>query len=232
MDKYGFIKDRLKQLGRKNIELADYLGIPTSRITDMIKGRREIQQKDIKGMSEFLGIDFNSLFDYVNGETNKVIYNDGSFISTTNKIEKVSTRGISVIGIVEAGAYRESETFEIDEQETLDIIPPGGYDINKVFGLVVRGNSMNKRFLPETRLICVSIDDCPTVESGKYVIAQRNRGGLYETTVKKFVVKADGSKWLVPESDDPKFKPISLDEGSPTEEIKIIACVIGMYLKL
>lgn len=229
MEKYSFIKDRLKELGKRSFELADYMGLAPTRISDYIMGRREPLLKEVKQLSDFLGLDFLTFYQYVIGESNTFKYSDGT-TNTNIALNTISTIGIKVLGYVEAGVYKESEAFEIDEQETLNITP-SGYDPKYLFGLIVNGNSMNKKFAPGTRLICVSIEDCPAIENGKYVIAQRNRGGLYETTVKRFEIRKDGSKWLIPESTDAKFQPIEI-KGSEGEEIRILAIVIGCYQSL
>lgn len=146
-----------------------------------------------------------------------------------SEYQPVSVREIPVIGAVEAGIWMESEGFS--ETETLDFPPPAGYPPESVFALKVKGESMNKVFLNGDYIVCIYCEACPNIENGKYVVAQRTRAGLFETTVKRLTIKEDGTQWLYPESTDVKFQPIKID-GEEGDEIRIIAVVIAAYKKV
>ena len=146
-----------------------------------------------------------------------------------SEYQPVAVKKTPVLGVVEAGIWTESQDFS--EIETIDFPPPSGYPPESVFALKVKGNSMNKVFLNGDYIVCVHCDACPNIEYGKFVVAQRTRASLYETTVKRLTIKDDGTQWLCPESTDDKYQPIKID-GKEGEEIRIIAVVIAAYKKV
>lgn len=139
-----------------------------------------------------------------------------------------------VKGAVAAGVWREAVEWPDDEW-----IPYSGgahvdAPLDRRFGLVVEGESMNMVYRPGTILDCVS-----TIGSGAYprsgqrviVVRKRNTGEL-EATVKEYVKEADGTEWLVPRSLNPAFQaPLAIGTGDDgIEETIIMAIVRGAYL--
>ena len=56
-----WIKSLLKSRGRKLKDAAEVLGIPAPRITDIIKGNREVQSDEIMPLASLMGISVTSL---------------------------------------------------------------------------------------------------------------------------------------------------------------------------
>jgi len=56
-----WIKDALKQKGLKLKDLAETLGLPPPRISDIVKGTREVQSDEVIPMAEMLGISVRTL---------------------------------------------------------------------------------------------------------------------------------------------------------------------------
>jgi hypothetical protein len=52
--KMGWLKRRLKDIGRKPIDLARFLGLPPARAYEMLKGERYIQPNEIDRVARFL----------------------------------------------------------------------------------------------------------------------------------------------------------------------------------
>jgi hypothetical protein len=52
----NWLKSRLMEAGRKPIELARHLGIPPSRVYEMLKGERKIQPREIPKVASFLSL--------------------------------------------------------------------------------------------------------------------------------------------------------------------------------
>ncbi|GHF18075.1 hypothetical protein GCM10017044_10730 [Kordiimonas sediminis] len=61
MRKQEWIKKLLKSKGRKLKDVAEVLGVPAPRITDILKGTREVQSDEIIPLSNLLGISAMSL---------------------------------------------------------------------------------------------------------------------------------------------------------------------------
>ena len=207
------MKNRIKEIriSKKMTqeELADLVGVSQSTMVRIERGGA------IKGgmeerFAKALGCTIQELFGF-------------------SEYQPVSVKEIPVIGSVEAGIWTESQEF--CATETLDFPPPSGYPPESVFALKVKGESMNKIFLDGDYIVCIYCGACPNIENGKYVVAQRTRAGLYETTVKRLTIKEDGTRWLYPESTEAKFQPLKID-GQEGEEIRIIAVVIAAYKKV
>ncbi|UAB76992.1 S24 family peptidase [Erythrobacter sp. SCSIO 43205] len=125
---------------------------------------------------------------------------------------------ISVVGKVEAGAWRESEEWPEEDRYEIEVMP-SPFASSERFGLRVEGYSMDKLFLPGTILDCFKLygADGLTPEPGDVVIVQRRRGALIETTCKRLERLADGAFQLRAESTRPEFaEPIPI--GAPSEE--------------
>lgn len=140
---------------------------------------------------------------------------------------------LMVKGDVQAGVWRSA--WEWDEEDWQPYTGGAHIDapLDRRFGLIVRGESMNEVYPPGTILDCVhtigsGIED---IQDRQRVIVIRKRfdDGL-EATVKEF--RREGSRaWLVPRSTSPAFQaPIEFgSEEDGIEETVIIAVVKGSY---
>lgn len=139
-----------------------------------------------------------------------------------------------VIGAVEAGAWRETYEWPVEQRYEIEVFPspvPGA--IRR--GLRLVGQSMNKIIPADS-----NIEYFPVIENGMkpapgdLVIAQRRMGDLFETTCKRLTVNADGDFVLIPESYSPEHQePIVLgkpdDEHFADQDVEIIGIVIQSY---
>lgn len=142
----------------------------------------------------------------------------------------VSTQGVIVRGEVNAGAWRESYEWSIDEQYSYPIPQIPGYEDALLFGLEVKGDSMDKKFSPGTVLICSPlIEQGREPTNGEYVIAVRyDSSGQQEATCKRFHSE-NGQSWLMPESTNPTHQaPVMLTDAT-TDRVEIIATVVRYF---
>ena len=144
---------------------------------------------------------------------------------------------IHKIGFVQAGVFTENNQLPQSEWEQVFYAVPETLQGKKVFALGVKGNSMNKIFLPEnTTLICLSIEDYIKLEpngvrNGDFIVAERQTpDGLYETTVKRYNKLLDGTIVLESMSTDLKYTNIII--GQDNADYKIIAIVVDYQIKL
>jgi SOS-response transcriptional repressor LexA len=149
------------------------------------------------------------------------------------------TEWLVVGGAVAAGVWREQTEWPRDDWYEIEVdisTEPGRH-----FGVVVEGRSMDKVLPPGTILRCVDIIGSDLEpEDGDYVIVEQQRGGLYETTVKRLSRRPDGRWELCAESTLPEFrepipigkpdKPGHYDTMGATTRVKAI--VIDAYLPL
>lgn len=146
--------------------------------------------------------------------------------------------GVVVRGAVQAGAW--SDATEWPEADHYSVpMPPTDPRFPGVplFGLEVRGPSMNKVFPEGTILACASLihnharlSEAEAMQTDKFVIAERIApDGTVEATVKQVeVVEEDGKKvyWLCPRSDDPRFQAPFRADGDNGYEVRVTALVV------
>lgn len=135
---------------------------------------------------------------------------------------------IKVIGAVQAGTWRNALQWDEDEQYSVEAPVPETLRGLRVFGLEVRGPSMNKVYPEGSILLCVSpAESHITPKVGHRVIAIRKDHDEVEATVKELRADGDGKFWLWPQSDHPAHQaPIPL-EG--TEEVEIQGLVVSSF---
>ena len=216
---YDFIKQRLKEIGRTQKELAEFLNIAPPHLSAIFKGIRRIQSAEIPLMARFLDLDLENFVKYVTGQTSELSI-------------PVRTKTIYKVGYVQAGKFNEACQLPENEWETIPYPINDNYKKANIFALGVKGDSMNLVFPPErTTLICCPLEDWleanqNTEIEGKYIIAyRRTPDGLCEATVKKYTKIDDSTVILVAESTNPEIKPIVLHPDS--NEYEIAAVVIG-----
>ena len=211
MDTVG---SRIKAARRKKKmtqeELAKRLGIATSTVSRWESDKMDITLDNAAALAEAL-------------ETTVDALNSGWLSPLGGGGEE---RVLPVVGRLEAGVWREDEEWDRDEYDyrKFTIKPEWRHLQLKVY--VVLGNSMNKR-LPSGSYVLVAptIANGLTPRSGQTVVVnRRRRDGLYEATLKKYVVE-DGREWLWPDSTSPEFQaPIQIANGN-TEEVTITGIV-------
>lgn len=221
---YDFIKNRLKELGKTQKELAGVMNIETPHLSAVFKGIRQIKATEIVPMANFLKFDIEKFTKYIAGK----ISEEELLTSPVTSIFK--------IGYVQAGMFNEA--CQLPENEWIDV----PYSANNkyinahLFALGVKGNSMNKIFPPEqTTLICCPIHEWLKINfnteiSGKYIIAYRkNSDGLCEATVKRYERKDTNTVMLFAESTEKEFEfPIVLH---PDNNEYDIAAVVISYIR-
>lgn len=137
---------------------------------------------------------------------------------------------IPIRGHVAAGVWLEVDAARPWE-ETLGQIPvlqDRRYPPDSIYGLIVRGNSINKTARDGEVLVCLDVGVGIEIVDGDLAIIERFRAqeGLREVTAKRFRRRASGMVELWPESDDPQWKdPIILDNRTTAEEVRAIARV-------
>ena len=73
-----FIKDRLADLNKTQVDLAKYIDIQPPHLTKVIDGTRKIQIQELTKMAKFLEYDLESLAKYISGESNFITAKENS----------------------------------------------------------------------------------------------------------------------------------------------------------
>lgn len=143
-------------------------------------------------------------------------------------------RRVPIVGEVAAGVWREVPQFDdLQFEEVGETLPVDveGYERAQLFALRVAGPSMNLVY-PEGRYVIAAHPAEAGMRNGDYVVVQRSRAGLIETTLKELVVDGDRlSLW--PRSSDPAFqKPIPLtNDPNDQDAPQVIGIVVADYAR-
>lgn len=139
---------------------------------------------------------------------------------------------VPVVGRVAAGLWLDADTYDYADDAWIPAVRSPEHRNGRQVAYKVEGPSMN-RVLPDgVYAIGVLFPDAGDPRDGDIVVLRRERGGLVETTIKRYVVSSDGVL-LMPESDDPRYqKPINLRASEDDTSVQIHAIVVGSYKPL
>ena len=141
-----------------------------------------------------------------------------------------------IAGYVQAGLWGEANDLSVRDEDVMLANPK----YPTAFGLIVKGDSMNKKWQEGAKILCVPILDYDEeIKSGKSVIVEAVcMADEKETTVKDFYTDDQGNHWLIPHSTNPTYQnyPVPNGEdldininGRKIKEINITAIVVGVF---
>lgn len=141
--------------------------------------------------------------------------------------------GLPVLGEVAAGAWLEIDALADPEHPlfTANVPLDSRYPPGSVYGLLVRGTSINKIAEDGEILVCLSLANGFDVADSDLVIVERRRAqeGLLEVTAKRVRIAVGGGIELWPESDDPRWQTPLRFEHEDEQDIRILARVEWIY---
>ena len=144
-----------------------------------------------------------------------------------NQVVPADVKGLEVVGIVEAGVWREAVELPDGEREMLPVRRHPDFDGFDQYLLEIAGASMNVFYQPGACVHCIGLHYQPrdiALQEGDHVVVERQAHGLFESTVKEL---RGGKLW--PRSTDPRYQePVTLGE-TDGEVVTIRALVIGSY---
>lgn len=220
------IKLRMKELGTNAAKVSKEARLGTTAVHDILSGKNENPSVGVvKAIAESLQCDLS----YLVGDQ-----------AHPRQLVEVQSKSIPIIGIVEAGAFREMPKSAVSEHELRLVSAPQSenYPHAKHFAFEVRGNSMNASrptpLLEGMLVLCVDMVDAEIeVESGKiYVVRRTTDGGqTYEFTLKRAKLFKDRIE-LRAES-TATYAPIrlsrSFDPDIEGTEVVAIGLVYGIF---
>ena len=198
--------------------LGDEFGVDKSQISRLESGGIKFHTEWIEKLCTFFNVSPTELL----GSEETV----QDFGLTTAKIE----------GYVQAGSFGEVNELPEDEQTLINV--DAHYKNRKIYGLIVKGDSMDMEYEEGCVLHCLKFDIFEGVlNHGDHVIVIAvSEDGDKETTVKEYQVK-DGKEYLVPRSSGyyqtyeipHKEEDNVYINGKKIESISIEAIVVGHY---
>ena len=163
----------------------------------------------IKQAADGMGIDFNELFNKLDGDVSLVENND-------YKSNRSSGVKINVLGRVAAGIPIEAVEEIIDQEEITEELARTG----SFFGLQIKGNSMEPRICEGDVVIVRQQDDA---ESGDVVIALINGDDAVCKRLRKY---RDGIELI---SNNPSYEPMYFDNDEIEKKpVRIIGKVVEL----
>lgn len=211
--KEHWISKRLTEIGRKKNDLAMHLKVAPPRISEIIRGDREVQADEIPKLAKFLRMTVEEVVSSLHGNLRGA--------------PRVKTY---LKGTAQAGHWMVSEHWPEDEWEPISLPIPAAYKDMEPFWLRVVGDSMDEVYPDATLILCVP---CRLLNrelrDGERVVAQRrDDNDQYEITVKEY--RVDGAKkWLVAKSTNPEFAGVIPMLKKGTQELEVVALVIAHF---
>lgn len=144
-------------------------------------------------------------------------------------------RGLPILGVVEAGQFRDITLADQEEEhQTVNVVRDGRYPGAKQYALRVSGDSMDLLFADGSYVICAAFADTGLQrKTGMIVHVERRIAGthLVETTLKEVEYRAKRC-FLLPRSSNAKHKPIEVMPDDEKTETVICGLVIGTYTEV
>ena len=203
MKNRAWIEERLKSLKKKKGDLAAALDLPNSRITELIKGERQLRLTEVPIFADFMMMPHEEVIVKFSLTNSDLVY--------TNHIIA------NIRGYVQAGQWGEANEMHLGDQDIMYASPK----YPTAYGLIVKGDSMNDKYKDGARLVCVPVDDfTEEIKPGYSVIVEAVcYADDIETTVKEYYKDEDGTEWLIPRSTNPKYQNYPVPHG---EELDIV----------
>ncbi len=148
MPENAWIKSRLRGVGKKQVDLARALGLPSPRITEIIKGERRVQIAEIEPMANLLQMDLPELAKLLGvgpdvsrppAVTPQTIPPDADLRRNPPEPRVVSPRDLPIYGAAEGGdgsMILDNEPIEYADR------PPNLFGVRGAYGVYVVNESM------------------------------------------------------------------------------------------
>jgi len=151
-------------------------------------------------------------------------------------IDLAAAPRLRVLGEVAAGAWLEVDPIAEYEAAHFEVPVPldPRYPKGKLFGLVVRGTSINKIAADGDVLVCLDVSAGIDVENGDLVVIERRRAqeGLREVSAKRLRRGRHAIEFW-PESTDPRWQePLTVRENTPSNhdmDVRVLARVEWVF---
>lgn len=222
------LKSSREALNLSQTTVGKACGVSRAAVSQWENGVTVPTRENMEAAADVLRVDFYWLL------TGK----DKPSISPDERIEgETKVSSIPVVGIVEAGIWRECDLMSAEPSEYLDMPEDPRYQGFPRRAVRVSGDSVNQDIPDGGYAVFVPIAEYgKNPEHGQLVIAERimHQGGLVEATIKEY--RRNGkSVELWPKSDNPKHsQPVKLSpvRGAEDVEVRIVGVVVAKYVPM
>ena len=228
----AWLSAALERTGRSFEDLVAATEVPKTLVEKFMKGEAKLSAAILMRLEKFFDIPMVVMVELIRTDREGLpLSKPGKRRSPRTIAESSPITAVRIIGHIQAGDWRESLEWPQDEQTRTVPINDNRFDPKTLFGLEVRGDSMNQEYHERDILVCRRFD--PTSELppiGKRVVVQRHdSNGLVEATVKALEVDDFGVGWLAPKSSNPIHESIKFNDGDNDGDHEIIGVVVLSY---
>jgi len=213
------IKDLRTLLQLRQWELAEKLGdgVQQSTVSQWERGKQEPNSENTLKLAALAGVEPHEWMGLPQlGES------------------MVRHRRVPVVGVLQAGDWREAVEYPEDDQRLIEAPIPDFIDGHRTNQLEIQafevaGPSMNRVYPEGTIVYAASTMSYREPENeDRVVVFRTDRNGLVEATIKEYIVESDGRKWLFPRSYDPEHQaPLPYADVAKGEEVVVSGIVIA-----
>lgn len=200
-----WIKEGLKKPGKSKGGLAAAIGRSPSAATALLKGARQLKADEVHKVAAYLEMDH--------------------FGTPLPPVQKTVIAYVTITGEVAGGIWSEPGVEYEAEQTSIPV--DAKWPTDALYLLRVRGASVNRKARDGDLVLCLDVWAAPrSAIPGDWVVMERERNGLVETTIKRVAEGKGGEYVLKPDSDDPHFQtafPIGEVDG---ETVRVRAFVL------
>ena len=192
-------------------EVAAKLVIAPARVSEMRKGKRRLQQREMPIAAALLGM-----------------------VDPPPTPPKITTVQIPHLGKVAQGVWLEQSFADPDEPEYVPHdMEAGDPGAEELFSVTPEGLSMNLVIPAGVKLICRRVTfGFSQFKTGDLIIVERTAHDLHELTCKEVEIDAQGNYWLHSRSDQPQFKdPIKIGKPDNGHHLDFEIRAIGKVLR-
>lgn len=172
------------------------------------------------------------------------ISHNGEEASAGTSASSLPVAQIQVCGEVQAGVWKEAQEWPLTDRYEITIPQDSAYPGLKRYGLMVKGQSMNRVFQEGSVVIVINFSELGRrPRNGDYVVAMQRSAvsDSFEATIKAVQIKAGGQMVLWPQSTEPEFQaPLVLPgpettvcySAAESPNVTILALVVGSYMPM
>lgn len=232
------IEQRLEDLGMSAAAASVKAGFSNSYIRDLRRKAGDPKVTNLTKLAAVLEVSVEWLLSGqgdLNVTKNPQISTKSSDSSLSRASDTLPVKGIRVEGVSHAGRFEDISLIE-DDESTREYIPAlldPRYPHAQQYALKVSGDSMNRKFMDGSYVICAAWSDVGReLKAGDCVHVERVRyASERETTIKNFAERS-GKLWLDPDSTNQNHAPIQLNGDGEDTQVVIKGLVIGTYSRI
>jgi transcriptional regulator with XRE-family HTH domain len=198
----AWLRSALQEAKVSQSELGRRAGFTPDQVSRILKGERTLSAEEMLRVSRAIGV-----------------------LPPLQMPESYfNIRYVSVIGEVAAGTFSDMNVSSFAVYEIPIPVDPK-WPEGSVAAYVVRGESINRRASDGDYVVTLKAEAAPrSWQHGDWIIAERARGDLCETTVKQVCIR-NGKTTLCPDSNDPRFLPYVLGQDGEYM-VRVLAFVL------